>query len=270
MRAYLTDLVRAAATPPEARLRVREYLQVRILDHLQRLGAMTALAFQGGTALRLLYGLARFSEDLDFALEHPHSEVDLPRWLHTLSRRLRAEGYPAELRRVRLQRTVASAFVHFPGLLYELGLSSHPDESLSVKIEVDTRPPAGATTRTTLVRRHDTLLHVYHHDRASLLAGKIHALLQRRWLKGRDVYDLVWMLSEPTWPEPNISLLQHALEQTGWQGPPVTASTWRRRVRERLQAADWAQVRRDAAPFLEDAGHGDYLTPQVVMAVLGE
>ena len=75
--------------------------------------------------------------------------------------------------------------------MHELGLSPRTSEVISVEIEVDTAPPAGAVLATTVVRRHVTL-HLQHHDRASLLAGKLHAVLQRPYAKGRDFYDLFW------------------------------------------------------------------------------
>ena len=69
MKEYLLTLVSAATSPIEKKNLAREYLQALILQSLQRAGAMTALAFHGGTALRFLYSLPRYSEDLDFALE---------------------------------------------------------------------------------------------------------------------------------------------------------------------------------------------------------
>jgi hypothetical protein len=176
MKEYLADLVRRAASG-QARNVAREYLQARILDSLQRSGAMIPLAFHGGTALRFLYGIPRYSEGLDFALERDAPRYSLPAYLTTLRTALSTEGYQIGLR-VSERKVVHSALVRFPGLLYEMGLSPHQDEMLAVKIEVDTNPPAGAGLATTVVRRH-VLLQLQHHDRASLLAGKLHAILQR-------------------------------------------------------------------------------------------
>jgi hypothetical protein len=162
---------------------------------------------------------------------------------------------------------VHSAFLGFPGLLADLGLSATRSEKLSVKVEVDTRPPAGAVLETTLVRRHLTL-RLQHHDRASLLAGKLHALLARQYLKGRDVYDLVWYLSDPDWPGPNLVLLNAALRQTSWPGPPLTEASWRASVRERLAAADWRRVAADVAPFLESPAELDLVAPEPVLRLL--
>jgi len=175
MKAYLSDLVRSAATLAEGRNLAREYLQARILGALQRAGAMISLAFHGGTALRFLYASPRYSEDLDFSLEQAPERYDFRAYLHAVRAEFEAEGYTVTLK-VSDQKTAHSAFVRFSGLLYELGLSPHWDEMLAVKIEVDTRPPNGAGLTTTVIRRH-VLLQLHHHDRASLFAGKLHALL---------------------------------------------------------------------------------------------
>ncbi len=165
------------------------------------------------------------------------------------------------------QKTVQSAFVRFRGLLYELGLSPHRDEMLAVKIEVDTYPPTGAGLRTSIVRRY-VILQLQHHNRASLLAGKLHAILQRPYTKGRDVYDLLWYLSDPDWPAPNLTLLNNALQQSGWEAEPLTGDNWRRMVRHRLQAVDWEQVVADVSPFLEPAADPGILRLENLMRVL--
>jgi hypothetical protein len=166
------------------------------------------------------------------------------------------------------QKTVHSAFVRFRGLLYELGLSPHRDEVLAVKIEVDTNPPRGAELATTIVRRY-VILQLQHHDRASLLAGKLHAILQRPYTKGRDVYDLLWYLSDPEWPAPNLTLLNNALQQTGWEAEPLTEDSWRKIVQSRLEAVDWEQVVADVRPFLEPAVDPEILQMENLRRVLG-
>lgn len=216
MKDYLAELVRAAPTAPEGRNRAREYLQARILGALQRAGAMIPLAFHGGTALRFLYASARYSQDLDFALEQERERYDLRAYLRAVQSELAVEGYAVEFQ-VSDRKTVHSAFVRFPGLLYELGLSSQRGEVLAVKIEVDTAPPAGAGLETPLIRRHIPL-HLQHHDRASLLAGKLHAILQRPFLKGRDLYDLLWYLSDPAWAQSHVDEILRYLERGSLDG----------------------------------------------------
>lgn len=266
MKAHLLELVRASLTPAHARNVTREYLQARILGALQAAGAMIPLAFHGGTALRFLYASARYSEDLDFALERAASQYDFRAYLQAIKRDLSAEGYDITVK-LNDSRVVHSAFVRFSGLLYELDLSPHPDQVVAVKLEVDTHPPAGAGLTTTVVRRHVTL-HLQHHDRASLLAGMLHAILQRPYLKGRDLYDLMWYLSDPDWPAPNLALLNNALRQTGWTGTALTASNWKGTVRQRLTGLAWEQVVADVRPFLEPSADPELLTFENVARLL--
>jgi hypothetical protein len=249
MKDYLIEQVRQTSSPMDGRNLAREYLQARILAALQRAGAMIPLAFHGGTALRFLYGHGRYSEDLHFALESHRQQYDFRSYLQAIRAELAPEGYTIELK-VSDQKTVHSAFVRFPGLLYELGLSGQRSEVLAVKLEVDTNPPAGAGLATTLVRRF-VILHLQHHDKASSLSGKLHAMLQRSFAKGRDVYDLLWYLSDPTWPQPNLVLLNNALAQTNWSGEKLTEANWRDTVGERLRRLDWSSILADVRPFVE-------------------
>ena len=266
MKEFLTTLIQSSSSPIQTRNLAREYLQALILQSLQRAGAMTALAFHGGTALRFLYSLPRYSEDLDFALAGHVKAYDFRAILQSIRKDLEAQGYIITLK-VNDQKTVHSAFVRFSGLPYELKLTPHRDEVLAVKLEVDTRPPVGAGLTTTIVRRH-VLLNLQHHDRASLLAGKLHAILQRPYLKGRDVYDLVWYLSDRNWPAPNLNYLNHALAQTDWTGPTLTIENWRKIIRTQIESVSWEQVLDDVRPFLAAQQEADLLTKENLMGLL--
>lgn len=249
MKDYLVELVRQTFDPAQGRNVTREYLQARLLASLQRSGAMIPLAFHGGTALRFLFAHGRYSEDLDFALEGDPQSYDFRGYLRAIRSELTPEGYAVELK-VNDTKTVHSAFVRFPGLLYDLGLSTQPTEVLAVKLEVDTHPPAGAGLATSVVRRF-VVLQLQHHDKASLFAGKLHAFLQRSYTKGRDLYDLLWYLSDPAWPKPNLVLLNNALAQTNWAGGELTEANWREWVRGRLRQVNWNGIVEDVRPFVE-------------------
>lgn len=267
MKVYLAQLTQSVQDPLHGRHLVREYLQARILASLQRTGAMVPLAFHGGTALRFLYQIPRYSEDLDFALERVSAQYNFRGYLKTVQSDLLAEAYPVEIK-INDRKVVHSAFIRFRGLLYELNLSPHPDEVLSIKIEVDTRPPAGAQLETTVVRRYE-LLQLQHHDPASLLAGKLHAILQRPYTKGRDIYDLFWYLSSPDWPAPNLDLLNNALVQTDWHGGRVTPENWREHAQLSLEQMNWTQVLNDVRPFLMDPRSADLLTKDNLSRLVG-
>jgi hypothetical protein len=267
MKAYIEQLLRDGTDPITGRNLVREYLQARILESLQHSGAMIPLAFHGGTALRFLYAIPRYSEDLDFALERPGASYDFRAYLHAMQQEFVKEGYEINIR-FNDKKTVNAAFIRFNHLLYEFGLSAQREEVLAAIIEVDTHPPAGAVLETTLIRRHVTL-RLQHHDRASLLAGKLHAIFQRRYIKGRDLYDLLWYLSDPDWPNPNFNLLQNALRQSGWEGEIPNADNWREFICQRLKKTDWKKIVTDVRPFLERTEDVDLLTQENFDRLLG-
>ncbi|MGA2477886.1 MAG: nucleotidyl transferase AbiEii/AbiGii toxin family protein [Spirochaetia bacterium] len=249
MKEYIRDGLRRLPDALSARSWVREYLQARVLGSLQEAGAMAGIAFHGGTCLRFLYSIPRYSEDLDFALEKPSTAYDFRSLVRRVERDFSDEGYTVDAQ-VRDAHPVHSAFIRFPGLLYELSLSVQPSEVTAIKIEVDTRPPAGAQCTTTLLRRH-LLLNLFHHDRASLLAGKLHAILDRPYVKGRDLFDLFWYLADSAWPAPNIVMLANALAQTAGNAAVPDAADWRALVAARCAGLDWKEVLADVLPFIE-------------------
>lgn len=267
MKPDLQNWLSSANSKKEALNWMREYLQARVLAILQEQGAMVPLAFHGGTALRFLYQLPRYSEDLDFSLESPDKDYDFVSLLEAISNQLMLEGYPIKIK-FNEHKTVQHAFIGFPGLLYECGLSPHVDQNFSVKLEVDTHPPSGAVLSISLIRYRELMLNIQHHDQASLLAGKVHAVLQRKYLKGRDIFDLVWYLSDRTWPLPNFKMLNHALQQSGWDGAPLTETNWKMTLHERLSESDLKVVREDVVPFLSKPEQQAFLTWENIKGLL--
>ncbi|MCF7837260.1 MAG: nucleotidyl transferase AbiEii/AbiGii toxin family protein [Candidatus Marinimicrobia bacterium] len=266
MKEYLRQLTEGGANAMARDGLVREYLQARVLESLQDAGAFMRWAFVGGTALRFLYSIPRFSEDLDFSLLREGQDPAFKPTLEAVKQALVREGYPIEVT-VNERRPVFSSWLRFSGLPYEIGLSPHPSQVLSIKLELDTRPPAGAGVDTSIVRRHVTL-NLCHYDQASLLAGKLHAVLCRQWTKGRDLYDLAWYLADRHWPAPNLGLLNAALAQTGWSGSVMTADNWRAELGRRLETLDWERARADVRPFLERARDIDLVSYDTLKQLL--
>lgn len=249
MKELLKQLVDTASNSNNAKLFVREFLQARLLQILQDEGAFVNWAFQGGTALRFLFSLNRFSEDLDFALIDKKKDDKFKKILTCVKKTFEAETYTVSIN-IKDSKVVKSAFIKFPGLLYELGLSTYQNARFSIKIEIDTQPPEGAVITSSIIRRH-VILNIAHYDKASLFAGKLHALLARKYTKGRDIYDFAWYLADPIWPEPNFRFLNNALIQTKWQGPKINQNNWRNVLLSRLSQIDWKFAVSDVRPFLE-------------------
>ena len=215
--------------------------------------------------------MPRFSEDLDFSLVEsidlgPTVRKEFTRIVDYMRRVFEAETYVMDIR-MRPDQTVQSAFIDFPGLLFELGIPAQETQKISIKIEVDTNPPPGASTEVSVVRKH-VFLNILHYDKASLFAGKLHAVLSRSYVKGRDMYDLLWYLSDRSWPEPNLKLLQSALRQTGTEMDIELVKDWRTLIAKRLRGLDWERAVADVAPFLETSRELELLTRENLLSLL--
>jgi len=257
-------LVENLDDPAQALNLLREYLQICVLRSLHESEAFINLSFVGGAALRLIFDLPRFSEDLDFSLEQAGG-YQPRRWMAKLKRDLRLAGFDATVRLNEL-KTVHSAWVQVTGLLEEAGLAGRKEQKLSVKLEIDTRPPAGALSSTEVITR-QLMFVVRRHDLPSLMAGKIHALLTRAYPKGRDWYDLVWYLSKRPPVTPNIILLQNAFDQTEGGGA-VDGSGWTQLLLDRLESLDMSALAADVRPFLERPDDVRYLAAEHLRTLL--
>jgi len=101
-----------------------------------------------------------------------------------------------------------------------------------------------------------------------LPAGKIHALLTRDYTKGRDIYDLLWYRSRQEPVEPNIEMLNNALQQTGWEGPTISNQNWKSAVKDKLKTLAWEEVAQDVEPFLENPEETRMLTCETLISTL--
>lgn len=264
MKEAALALTQEVADPAQRLNRLREYLQAFILRSLHESEAFLCLSFVGGTALRFLFDLPRFSEDIDFSLNES-ANYNPVKWLEKLKRDMGLAGFDVHVS-WNDRKTVHVAWVRVGELLKNAGLSGMASQKLSIKLEVDTRPPPGAETRTILVNRH-MLFAVRHYDLSSLMAGKIHALVTRKYPKGRDWYDLVWYRARRPPVEPNLLLLQNALDQTQGAGV-IKSDAWISHVRSRLETLRVEALREDVAPFLERRQDERLLTMENFRSVL--
>ncbi len=243
---------------------LREILQEIALFGLWRAKFFDKAAFYGGTALRILYGLDRFSEDLDFSLLQPSPDFRLERYSRALEKELAAFGFTVrvELKNKVITSAVQSAFLKAdtanellviePG--EEIVRQIPAGKVIRIKIEVDTNPPLGFATENKYL-----LLPVPFSVRSyvlpDLFAGKMHALLYRRWktrVKGRDWYDLVWYCSHH--PTLHLAHLEQRMRQSGdWTNlEPLDQDTFRQILTTKINTLDVDQARQEVAPFVTD------------------
>ena len=243
---------------------IKEVVQEIVLCGLSRAGFFKEAAFYGGTALRIFHGLDRFSEDLDFSLMAPNPGFDLLRYLPALERELAAYGFnfKVEDRAKAIDSDIRSAFLK--GNTREHMLVFYADERLArsfsgndtikIKFEVDTTPPAYAT-----FERKFRLLPIPYevnlYDMPSLFAGKLHAVICRAWksrVKGRDLYDYVFYLSQGT--PVNLRHLNARLVDSGFDGAreDMTLEEIKDILHRRFESIDYDQARQDVLPFIKN------------------
>ena len=245
---------------------LREYLQNYLLFLMQKTKLDDSLLFVGGTALRFLYRIRRYSEDLDFTAKPSWDAAQEKLFSPTLERELMRAGYESSTT-LKTTKTVKRIKVGFSGLLYELGLSGRKEEKTSIHIEIDSNPPSGWKEEGTIVNLHLPVL-IKHYDLSSAFAGKLAAVLLRPYTKGRDIYDLFWFRSK--WPglTPNLTLLSNAIAQQQPGFEPIQEDNWLRTVRGKVESLDWISVIDDIAPFLEDQDDFIVFTRDAVLSLL--
>ncbi len=241
---------------------LREILQEIALLGLWRAKFFEEAAFYGGTALRILYGLDRFSEDLDFSLLHPDAKFDLGRYSKALQLELSAFGFDVEVvqKEKRSSTPIQSAFLKADTLTQllevragEAILSGIPKGKLiKIKLEVDTEPPSGFETEARFLLNPIPFT-VRAYVLPDLFAGKMHALLCRRWktrVKGRDWYDFVWFVANH--PRLHLAHLRARMVQSGhWpEGKLLTHRAFYLLLREAIDTVDLNAARKEVAPFV--------------------
>jgi predicted nucleotidyltransferase component of viral defense system len=232
---------------------LKEITQEVALFALQKSGFFTVAAFQGGTCLRIVHGLDRFSEDLDFALHQPDLNFSLESFLTETQKIMNTFGYNIEVTgQDKLENHVKMRFLKDESIKLQLKLMHHFDlkKKIQIKVEVDINPPDGSDFVPAFV---DFPLDfaIKAHDLPSLFAGKCHALLCRGYTKGRDWFDFSWYIARRI--KPNLSMLTNALQQAGpWKGQNIEVDQgWlEEQLRERIKHIKWQDTMRDVERFL--------------------
>lgn len=243
---------------------LREFLQLQILKKIDEAGYFQHIAFVGGTALRILYDLKRFSEDLGFSLINAVS-FDFDKFVTKLLYELRHESLCVDYKQ-KNSGAVCSLQLKFKNILFETHLSPHKDEVIMIKIEINCRPPHGYKTELSLLSKGE-MIAINHFDLPSLFAGKLHAILQRKYTKGRDYYDFLWYQGQKI--KPNLEMLNEALEQTIGKNPILDTDTLKVMLKQRFSETDYAVVKKDIEVFLHDQKELRFFTKEIFIQSLG-
>ncbi|MBW1808931.1 MAG: nucleotidyl transferase AbiEii/AbiGii toxin family protein [Deltaproteobacteria bacterium] len=244
------------ATPESAQRQeqmLKEIFQEIALAALSQARFFEQAAFHGGTSLRILYKLRRFSEDLDFLLKEPNTDFSWDKYAAALMTEFALFGVDLEIQdRSKVPSAIKTIFLKHGsvGKLLTLHYPMHPKKKLLVKLEIDSNPPAGSTFEIQHLN-FPTPFSVLVQAQDCQMANKLHALLCRAYTKGRDWFDFLWYLDRHI--KPNLKLLQNALIQQGpWadQDLQIDLDWLLSAFDEKIQNCDWEVAKRDIDRFL--------------------
>ena len=246
----------------EAENALREIMQEIALAGLQRSGFFEKAAFYGGTALRIFYGVKRFSEDLDFSLLEVNPDFELQPYLDGMLTEFKSLGIDVSVKeKVKTrQSAVDSAFLKtdtkwkeliLKGIIPQERIRMRPD--IRIKLEVDTNPPPGFTTEEKLLLRPFSF-YTKCFSAPDLFAGKMHALLFRKWkgrIKGRDWFDMEWYVKN------NIPLhLEHlvirSVQSGDWKKETMSREEFTQLVVDKIDQVDIDHIKEDIVRFIPD------------------
>ena len=280
MKTILEQMVEAyqPKNNEEKRNVVKEVMQEITLCALSKAGFFDVAAFYGGTALRIFYGLDRFSEDLDFSLMTKNKDFDLSTYVPSLKRIVQSFGLnvDVEIKHKTSDSAIQSAFLK--GDTIEQFLLFYPNdlvtginknEKVKIKFEIDTMP-AGLATYETKYRLLPIPYSIKLYDEASLFSGKIHAVICRSWksrVKGRDLYDFVFYLTRNT--KFNLDHLREKLIESHYisQEDKFDVDFVKALLIARFNEIDFNDAKKDVLPFIKDTSILDIWSKEFFIAI---
>ena len=188
---------------------LKEITQEVVLYSLQKAGFFRKACFLGGTSLRIIHGVNRFSEDLDFSTNSTNNNFDLEYYLNRAMNEMNAYGYDLSINKKDLDdKAVKSRFLKDDSIKKVLTFQYKQDrrQKIKIKVEIDTNPPVGANRAVEYIEFPEDFS-IASYDLPSLMSGKIHALLCRPYAKGRDWFDFLWYISNKV--SPNLLFLEN-------------------------------------------------------------
>ena len=232
---------------------IKEIAQEIILYALSKTSFFNHAHFCGGTALRIIHGLNRFSEDLDFTTNVVENDFQFNDYMDEVLLTLKQYGLDMKIKKAKDDNFVKARELKEDSDKWTLSFPTNMKlKKVLIKLEIDTNPPTGAVT--TKANLDFPLLHqVKVGSMETLFSGKIHALLCRSFIKGRDWYDLLWYIKKKS--NINYEFLKNALFQMGpYKGQDqkvVDRDFVVRKLKLKIQSLDFQALRKDVERFLK-------------------
>jgi len=219
------------------RFLLREYLQYKILEIIFESKYATHLCFLGGTCLRIVHGNNRFSEDLDFDNLYLN-ENDFQDIATEIEKQLVREGYKVELKTV--MKGAWHCHIKFPGLLFEQGLSGHNEEKILIQLDTEPQHFEYEPDRH-ILNKFDVFTTILTTPLPLLMAQKIYAIINRERNKGRDFFDLVYLMSRNI--QPNYNYLDAKLSIS-------SGDALKKEILDKCDQLNMVKMANDVRPFL--------------------
>ncbi len=251
---------------------LREIMQEITLAGLSRTDFFEKAAFYGGTALRIFYDLDRFSEDLDFSLLKPTPNFSIEPYFPSILAEFEASGISVIIKEKKKTKktTIDSAFLKAETIWQEIVLEDiikqtgvKSNKTVKIKIEVDCQPPTAFETEEKLLLKPFSF-YVKCFKGSSLFAGKLHALLFRKWknrVKGRDWYDLEWYIKKSI-PLDVSHFLNRAKDTGDWSEDHITAEQITALLKEKIETVSFNSIKEDVVRFIKDDTALDIWSPK--------
>lgn len=230
---------------------VREYLQVLILKAIYQSKYGSGLCFVGGTCLRICHDLKRYSEDLDFTLDKEIQNYSFGELNTIIVSFLKHTNFDVDVH-VSEEKIVQKSFIRVGKVLHTFGVSSLKSQKIHVKLEIDTNPvPIGSgEMESFFVTKFNEMFPILKHTDHTLFAGKICAVLNREYTKGRDFYDLLWYLNRKQ--TINLRYLNEAFKQAKKRLHFESSRDVLGALTERVESVGVEDIMKDIGRFLED------------------
>ena len=239
---------------------LREIMQEITLAGLSRTDFFEKAAFYGGTALRIFYGLDRYSEDLDFSLLKPDSNFSIEPYFKAVLDEFNSLGLTVSIKEKTKQTAIDSAFLKAETIWKEIVLEDiiketgvRSNKTLKIKIEVDRQPPLNFKTEEKLLLRPFSF-YVKCFTKPSLFSGKMHALLFRKWknrVKGRDWYDLEWYIKKGIPLDVN-HFLTRVKDTNDWPEDSISADQIIELLDMKIKSVSFSSIKEDVVRFIKN------------------
>lgn len=261
---------------------IQEIIQEIALLGLWRSKFFEHAAFYGGTSLRILHGLNRFSEDLDFSLLAPNLNFNLSPFLNAIEEELEISGLKANVEHKikHSEESIRSAFVKTGTLetFIRIGLDetlkrhTQSNEVIKIKLEIDINPPPGFTTEIRyLIKPIPFSVRIYAPE--DLFSGKMHALLCRPYkvrVKGRDWYDFIWYVKKGF--SLHLSHLESRMRQSGHytSSQELTQEKFLTLLKEKILHLNLEAAKEDIWRFIQNPKEVDGWSKEFFLSLISQ